>query len=86
MGGNPLDRRNEPVAAAWQGLNVAGIICGIAEGVPQFVHGGVQAVIKIDKGVAGPELGAEFLPGHQFSGPRNHDGQNLERLTNQLDL
>ena len=51
-----MNFRNEAVAAAGQGFDVAGAGGGIAEGLANFVDGGVEAVVEVDEGVGGPKL------------------------------
>jgi len=40
----------------------------------------VQAVLKIDEGVGGPELGAEFFPRHDVARMPEQNLEYLERL------
>ena len=54
---------DETVAAAWEGFDVDGGIGGIIEGFAEFIDGGVEAMVEINEGVAGPETGAKFFPG-----------------------
>jgi hypothetical protein len=48
----------EAIAAPGNGLDEAGIIGIVAQRIPQSLHGRIQAMVEIDKGVGCPELTA----------------------------
>ena len=63
-----INRPNEAVAAAGYRFDIGGSGGGIAQGLADFVYRGVEAVIEINKGVAGPELVLKVFAGKHFSG------------------
>ncbi len=74
------DRRQKAVSGAGQCLNVAGRFGGIAERDAQPVDPGVQAWLKIDKSVRGPQPAAQVLPrddGAEFSSSARSTWQGL---------
>ena len=78
--------RDEAVAAAGQGFDVAGSGGGVSEGLADFVDGGVEAVVEVDEGVGGPELLLQLFAGDDFSGALEQQGEDLERLALQAEL
>jgi hypothetical protein len=48
------------------------------------LDGYIQTVVEIHEGIRGPEPLTKFLPAHDFSGPRQEQGENLQRLSTQL--
>jgi hypothetical protein len=78
-----FDRRDEAIAAARQGLDEAGIIGRVAEGVTQAVHRRIQSVVEIHEGVGGPEVLPQFVARDQIAGTRKQVGQDVERLATQ---
>src|SRR5215469_8386095 len=58
---------NEAIAAARERLDELGIVGGVCQSFPQPIHGDVQAVLEIHKGVRRPNCLSKFFPGNQFS-------------------
>ena len=77
-------RRQKPVSAAGDGLNKTGILCAVAQGVPEPADGGVQTVVEVNKSVCGPQPALQFFPRHYFSRPFEQQSENLEGLFLQL--
>ena len=75
-----FDGANESVASPRNRLYKSGILGGVAEGLANFVHSGIQAVIVIDEGIRRPKPLAQFFPAHQFAGTIEQFEQNLQRL------
>jgi len=53
---------------------------------PEPLHGVVQALIEVYKGVGGPELLLQFVPGDGLTRTLQQHGQDFDRLTLQPDL
>ncbi len=53
---------------------------------PQPLHGVVQALLKVHKGVGWPELLLQFLSGDGLAGTMQEHGQDFHRLPLQPDL
>jgi hypothetical protein len=71
---------------AWQRLDEPWVLGVIPQRLAQFIHGGVNAVFKVNEGIGGPELLLDLFPRHHFAGPPEERGQNLEGSFLQLDL
>ena len=86
--GNPLRmkihyRTDIPVPPARQRFDVARRLRRIAK---RFANPGdciVQAVVKIDERVRGPNSGLKFLAGHNIAGTFQQDLEHLQRLATQ---
>ena len=78
--------RDETIATAGQGLDEARAIGGVAQCVAKALDGGVETVVEIDKGVGGPESGAELLACDELTRILQQDRQDLEGLILKLDL
>jgi hypothetical protein len=57
------DRRDETVSAALQRLNIDGVIRRIVQHLAEPAHGGVEAVIEVNEGIARPQTVAEIFAG-----------------------
>jgi hypothetical protein len=44
------------------------------------------AVLKVNKGIAGPEFLLDLFPRHDFAGPLKERGENLERSLLEFDF
>ena len=53
---------------------------GVAQRLPQAVHGGADAVFELNDGVVRPELLADLLPGQDFAGAAQQHDKDSERL------
>jgi hypothetical protein len=84
--GAVFDRSDEPVAAAGQGLDVAGLLRRIAQCVAQSFDRRIKADIEIDKRVGGPKLLVKLFPGYQLARVFHQHGQDLKGLIVKLDL
>ena len=81
----PLHGRDEPVAAFGQGFDVAGVFGGVGQRFAYLIDRRAQAVVEVDHGLGAPDLLLQFLAGNDFSRTAEQDGQQLKRLTLQLD-
>ena len=84
--GPGFHRRQKPIASAIERLNESGIARIIRQGLPQFFHRAVQADVKNDEGVFGPEAFLQLLARDDFTGAFQQHRQNLEGLILQFDL
>ena len=81
-----LDRRDEPVAAALQRLDIARALGKVAERVPDLGNGLVEAVVEIDEDGVGPDRPAQRVARYQFARLHDQHGQHPERLFLQRGL
>jgi len=84
-GGFLLDRGNKPVATTRKRLDKARVFGGIVQRFTEPHDCRVEAVIKIDEGVAGPEAALQFFAGDHFPAVFQKDGEDLTRLFLELD-
>jgi hypothetical protein len=70
----------------WQRFDEAGVLGVIPQRLAQFIHGGVDAVFKVNEGIGGPEPLLDLFPRHHLAGPLEEHGENLEGSFLQLDL
>ena len=74
------DRRDETVSAARDCLDKPRTARGIAQNVTQLIDRSVEAVVEIDEGVGGPNLGTKLIPGDNFGRALHQGSENLKRL------
>jgi len=70
----------------WQGLNVFGVLRGIAQHFANPGDGIVQAVVEIDEGVSRPELTPQLLASDEAASTLQQDCKNLDGLTLRRNL
>jgi len=75
-----VDLREEAVAATRNSLHKAGALCGVAEGLTDFVDRFVEPVIEIHESVCGPECFLNFLASYDLAGVLKQHRQDLEGL------
>src|SRR5208282_3554847 len=75
-----IDRRDETVSAAGQGLDESRARCGIAERLAYLVYRGIQAVIEIDEGVGRPDFFAQVVAGDNLTGILQQGSEDLKGL------
>lgn len=75
-----LHGSEEAISAARERFHKTGILCGVAQCIAQALHGGVQAVVEINKGIRRPQAGVKILPCNHFSGALQKRGQHLKGL------
>src|SRR6266851_1731086 len=80
-----LDDADESITLARVSLYVARLLGIIIQCPSQLLDRTVQASLKIDKDVVGPETPAKFLPSHKLSRPFQQEKQDLERLSGKFD-
>jgi hypothetical protein len=80
-----VQRPDESVSAAGDGFDVARLVGGIAQGPPEPINGGVEAMIEVDKRAVAPDFGEQLLARHQFTGLFEEGQQDLEGLAGQPD-
>ena len=71
---------NEPVAPPRQGFNKLGRVGGVAECVPHFLDGCVQAVFEIDEGIRFPKPLAQVVTRDKFARPLEQRDEDLSWL------
>jgi len=55
------------------------------QGLADAVDGGVDAVVEVDEGAVGPEVGGDLFAGEEFAGVGEEEGEDLEGLRVELD-
>jgi len=81
-----LNCADETISAAGQGLNVFGVLRGIAQHFANPGDGIVQAVVEIDEGVSRPELTPQLLASDEAASTLQQNPKNLDGLTLQAQL
>jgi hypothetical protein len=81
-----MDRCDETVSLAWYCLDKARIARFIAEHLPDFLNGGIQAVIEFDKCVVGPKLFAQLFASLQLPRSLQKQRQQSQGLLLNMDL
>jgi hypothetical protein len=76
---------DEPVTTPSHRLDIAGILRGIAQSLPQFSHGTVDGVVVIDVRARRPEPVLDLFPGRHLAGVFQQQDQDLQWLVLQLD-
>jgi hypothetical protein len=76
---------DEAVAALGDGLDVDGRVGDVAQGVAEFHHGGVEAVVKVDERVGGPEDPTEVFAADELAGVLEEIGKHPEGLLADTD-
>jgi hypothetical protein len=66
-------------------LNKSGIVCRIPQGLANFVHCGIQSMLKIDEGISGPKALSQLLPRDQLARTRKQRCKNLKGLFLKLE-
>jgi len=79
-------RPDEAISASRQGLNKSGIFGIIIQGCSKPLHGIVQPLLEVHKGVGGPQPLLKFFSGNDFPGALQQQDQNLDRLPLDSDL
>jgi hypothetical protein len=79
-----LHGNQESIPAPGNSLNKARIRGRIPKGLSNLVDDGIQTVIKIDKGVGGPELLPQIFSSNNFTGSLEQYHQNLKWLLLQM--
>src|SRR5215472_3209565 len=78
-------RRQKPVSTSWERLDVAWYISTVVQSFAQTTNGGIQPMIKINKRIFRPELGADLFACDQLSWLLQQHRQDLKWLVLQLD-
>ena len=76
----PLDRRDEAVAALGDRLDEAGPIRRVAEDVTQPLDRRVQAMLEVDERVGRPQPGAELVARHDLAGVLHQQLEDAQGL------
>ena len=84
--GKYVDRGDETIAPARNGLDKTRIVRSIAQSRAKFLDRGVQAVIEGNIGVRRPELLLNFFARNELAGALKQQGQYLEGLVLQANL
>ncbi len=85
-GGYFFDRSDKPIPVARQGLDEAGIVRGVAQGLPEPHDGGIQAMVEVNECVIGPEPLSQLLSCNDFASLFQQDGENATGLLLEPDL
>jgi hypothetical protein len=64
---------DEAISAAGLRFDVSWILGGVAQCPPEFIHGGIQAVLEIYESLPGPDFLAQLLAANQFAWPCQQD-------------
>src|SRR6266436_895999 len=75
-----VDLRDEAVAATRNSLHKAGALCGVAEGLTDFVDRFVEPVVEIHESVCGPQFFLKLLASYDLAVVLKQDRQDLEGL------
>ena len=76
----PLHRRNQPIAAARQGLDESRGLGRVSKRFAQPLHRRVHSVLEVDECVVLPEPLTQFLAGDQLTGALHQALEHLEGL------
>src|SRR5580704_19796818 len=76
---------DETIATPGQGFDKKRTVGGIAQSIAKPLDRGVEAVVKVDKGVRGPKSGPKLLAGDDLTRIFEQDGQDLKWLVLELD-
>jgi len=80
-----FDRGDETKSALGNRFNEARISGVVVEGLTEFAHGGAQALIEFDKGVARPKTLAHDFAGDNFAGTLQQSQEETKRQLLKLD-
>ena len=75
-----MNRCQKSIAAPGHSFDKRWIFCRVAQSIAQPADRGVQAVIKIDKGVRRPKLLLQFIADNDLTRSFDQSKQYLERL------
>jgi hypothetical protein len=78
-------RSDEAVAPLRDGLDVEGLVCGVAQGIAQLHDCGIQAVIEINVSIGGPQTLAQLFASDDVAGAFQQEDEDAEGLFAQLD-
>ena len=84
-GDERLERRDEPVPALRDGLDVEGPLGLIAERVADLPDRGVHRLIEVDERIAGPERVANLVARQHAAGAAGQQREQLQRLRRERD-
>src|SRR6266446_4195607 len=84
--GFAFDLPNKPIAAPGECLNKSGRFGRVAQSLPKPLNSVVETMVKIDKGVGGPDSLLQFFAGDDLTRLFQQDLQNLKRLFLELEL
>jgi hypothetical protein len=71
---------NKAISPSRESFDVPGVFRRVAQDVSQFVDSCVQSVVEIDKSVASPQPGTQFLSSNELARSPQKDGKNLQGL------
>ena len=75
-----FDGSDKAVASPGDGLDVKGLLRGIAQGLTEFADGGVDAIVGLNESVGRPELQFQFVAGDNLSPSFKQEQENFQRL------
>src|ERR1700682_6715333 len=74
----------QAISFARNGLDIEGLIGGVAESLAQFIDSGVDVGVVVDVRVCGPQAYAQFLARDDFTGLFEQNYQDLINLALEL--
>jgi hypothetical protein len=80
-----MNRCQKSIAAPGHSFDKRWILCRVAQSIAQPADRGVQAVIKIDERIGGPQAVPYFFARDNLTLPLQKQSENLERLLLQFD-
>jgi hypothetical protein len=80
-----VERSDEPVAAAGDGLDEAGIVGRVTKGGAEFADRDINGVVEVAEALVGPDAGAQLFATDQRAGALQQELQDLEGLILELD-
>jgi hypothetical protein len=77
---------DKAVSPSRESFDIAGVFRRVAQNVSQFVDSSIQSVVEIDKRVARPQPGSQFLASKELARSAQKDGKNLKGLPDEPHL
>jgi hypothetical protein len=78
-------RSDEAVPLPRQSLDIARAVGRVAERLPDLLHRGIQASVKLHKGIGGPKLVPELVACYNLAWTLDEKAQELRRLCSELE-
>src|SRR6516162_3793783 len=82
----PFHLAYEAVPTSWDSRDPPGIFSRVGQAIAEPLNGGIQSVVKVDEGIAGPELVSKLLAGDHFAIRIEQHAQNVEALLPHFDF
>jgi hypothetical protein len=75
-----LNDRDEAVAAARNGFDIAWLVCAVSQCGADLIDGEVDAAFEVDEGVVAPDVLVDFFAGDNLSGALCQEQEHGKRL------